>query len=328
MSKVYVVLGVDSAVGAAVAFYLSKVATVKGVPLGSPRGKGEVDPPPGVAVHRCAPHDVGSMEHILRGCDGCFVFTLSDFRNDPSSFMVTEVEYGRTIATASNKARVPHVIYCTEPHTGDIQGIGARHMIAKAETEQCFRVADVPLTLITLPRRYEDTLDYMAPEKVGRDFVFELPMDTEIPLNMISVLDLGPIIEKIFNDRAKFTDKRGNRGPISLCGSKVSRQTFAQCFSYNINALKFFDKPVTHAAYRQASHTHPWKEDYANMFLFLMRTRWDHMYSDKITRELNPDTRYFEEWVQANAHGLYTVFTEVKPEDRLRWWFNQIYKMK
>ncbi|XP_033727760.1 uncharacterized protein LOC117317078 [Pecten maximus] len=324
MSKVYVVLGVDSAVGAAVAFHLVKRATVKGVPLGNPRGKGEVDPPPGVEIIRCGPQDVKTMEQILKGCDGCFVFTLSDFRND-RSFMVNEAEYGRTIATACKNANVPHTIYCTEPHTGDIQGIGARHMVAKAETEQCLRVHNIPLTLLILPRRYEDIVDYMAPEKVGNEFVFELPMDTEIPLNMISARDLGPIVEKIFNNRGTYTDRRTNPGPISVCGSKVSRQTFAQCLSYNLSPLKFFDKPLTHNKYRESSFTYPWRDDYANMFLFLMRTRWDHMYSDKKTRELNPETMYFEEWVQTNAQALYTAYTEVKPEDRLRWWFNKMY---
>ncbi|XP_060075092.1 nmrA-like family domain-containing protein 1 [Ylistrum balloti] len=324
MSKVYVVLGVDTAVGAAVAFHLAKKATVKGVPLGSARGKGEVDPPPGVEVIRCDNQSVKTVEYVLKGCDGCFIFTMSDFRND-RSFMVNELAYGRTIAEACRKARVPHAIYCTEPHTTDIQGIGARHMVAKAEIEQCICVNDVPLTLLTLPRRYEDIIDYMAPRKVGQDFDFELPLDTDIPLNMISAEDLGPIVEKIFDNRAMFTDKRVNPGPISLCGSKVSRQTFAQCLSYNLQPLQFFDKPMTHTKYRDCSFNEPWKDDYANMFLFLMRTRWDHMYSDKKTRELNPDTKYFEEWIQANAQALYTAYTEVKPEDRLRWWFNKLY---
>ncbi|XP_021344496.1 uncharacterized protein LOC110444443, partial [Mizuhopecten yessoensis] len=310
MSKVYTVLGVDTAVGAAVAFYLSKKAKVKGVPLGNPRGKGEVDPPPGVEIIRCDPQNVRSVEHALNGSDGCFIFTMSDFRNDPS-FMVNELTYGRTIAEACKRSRVPHAIFCTEPHTTDIQGIGARHMVAKAEIEQCICVHDVPLTLLMLPRRYEDIIDYLAPEKVGQDFLFELPMDTETPLSMIGAEDLGPVVEHIFNNRDHFTDVRANPGPISLCGSKVARQTFAQCLSYNLRPLQFFDKPLTHTMYRDANSKRPWREDYANMFLFLMRTRWDHKYSTERTRKFNPDTKYFEEWVQANAQALYTAYTEV-----------------
>lgn len=180
MVKLYIVFGVDTAVGAAVAHHLSKRSKVKGIPLGHPKTKGEVDDPPGVEIARCDPSNSRSLEHILKDCDGCFIYTLTDFVNNPSSFMANELSYGRSIAEACKQAHVPHTIYCTEPHTTDILGVGARHMIAKAETEQCICVKDIPLTLLILPRLYEDLLSYLAPEQVEDHFVFGKGLHTII----------------------------------------------------------------------------------------------------------------------------------------------------
>jgi len=70
----------------------------------------------------------------------------------------------------------------------------------------------------------------------------------------------------------------------------------------------------------------PWSEDYANMFQFLQRVRWDHKHNVAATQRLNPSIQGYQEWVKRNARDLQTAFSKHSDGDRIQWWFQRLYQ--
>lgn len=177
MAKRVVVFGVDTAVGAAVAFHLAIKAgyevlgvklTINTDPLElkaaqgvNPSLEGEVELPSRVRIMPCNLELIENIEHVIRGSDACFVHTYSNFYNP--RFTVHEQMQGRNISTAIQRRGIPHTVFCTQPHTLDIRHIGCRHFTVKAETEEYMKITGIPCTYLILPRFYEEILQYLAP---------------------------------------------------------------------------------------------------------------------------------------------------------------------
>lgn len=179
-----VVFGVDTAVGAAVAYHLGNQPgyevlgvklTINNDPLElktaeglNPELEGEVPVPRNVTMRPCNLDLQENIENIIRGADACFVNTFSNFYNP--QFMSFETQQGRMITKACKNQRIPHTVFCTQPHTLDHKTVskgritGARHMVAKAETEEYMRVSQIPCSFVVLPRFYEEILQFMGPE--------------------------------------------------------------------------------------------------------------------------------------------------------------------
>jgi len=74
--KAFTVFGADTPVGAVVAHALSKSCKkVKAIPLG-----GNVQIPVGVEIVLCDVTSQIDIRRTLKGIDGCFVYTWSNFR--------------------------------------------------------------------------------------------------------------------------------------------------------------------------------------------------------------------------------------------------------
>jgi len=90
--------------------------------------------------------------------------------------MAKEQEVGFNVAHACRTASVPHIIFCTQQHTSEKEGVPARHMVVKAEMEVQFRSHDLPTTFLELPCFYEDIFGDLAPtwEGGGENYKYKL----------------------------------------------------------------------------------------------------------------------------------------------------------
>ncbi|XP_061188329.1 nmrA-like family domain-containing protein 1 [Saccostrea echinata] len=304
MSKIVAVFGANCALGAAVARSLAKDSNfmVKAVdPDGSGQYSSEIRAS-GAQVVQCNLEDVGSISQALSGCECAFVTTVSNFNNP--DFMDDEIRQGMNIADACAKSKVSHVVFNTGLHTIKIIGIGARHLVAKAEVEAYMKGKGVPLTSLMVPTLYDDLLDILKPLPAGQNNRWlAIPMGIT-PLDMISVDDVGDIVRVILNNRTGHLHKTH-----SVCGDKQTIKEMAQIMSRHLAPLYFQDKQVTIHEYQQLNAQFPWSQDYANMFDFYLRV--DQRFNVDATQRLSSSLRIkcFQEWVQANSGKLKKAFS-------------------
>ncbi|WAR31235.1 NMRL1-like protein [Mya arenaria] len=254
----------------------------------------------GVAVIQCNLDDVNSIKMALNDADGCFVVTYTDY-NEPDC-IAKEIQQGKNIADACALANIPHVIYSTQLHTTRVKGIEVRNLVAKAEVEEYFRSKGLPLSCFLVPCYYENFYDFLKPRRVDRNnFVFEIPMG-EMPLDLVSVEDIGEVARTVFLNRSAYLDKT-----LSLCGEKITIKELAADFSRALAPLTFRDKPITVHDYKKRGE--PWSVDFGNMFEFFVRK--DQRYQLQHTKDIHPGVQSFREWVARNARTLGDCFNKL-----------------
>ncbi len=131
--------------------------------------------------------DPGSLRAAFTGVDGVFAMTTpgSDRRTD------REVTQGHAIADAASAVGVPRVVYSSvggaERHTG------VPHFDSKGEVEDYLVAQAAPATFVR-PVFFMDNFALFAPPTVeGGTLTVRLPLPAGIPLQMITVEDIGAV---------------------------------------------------------------------------------------------------------------------------------------
>lgn len=254
----------------------------------------------GVTVIQCDLDNVNSIRMALNNTDGCFIVTYTDF-NEPDC-IEKEKRRGENIANACVAAGVPHAIYSTQLHTTRVKGIEVRHLVAKAELEDCLKSKCLPLTCFLVPCYYENFYDFLKPRRTGpNNFVFEIPMG-EMPLDLVSVEDIGQVARTVFLNKTSFLGKT-----LSVCGDKQTVRDIAAEFTRHLAPMQFKDKPITVNDYKKFGQ--PWSVDFGNMFEFFARK--DQRYNLQHTKEMYPGTQSLEQWVCRNRDRLSAAFAKI-----------------
>ncbi|CAG5135661.1 unnamed protein product [Candidula unifasciata] len=163
----------------------------------------------------CDLRDRAQLQKILSGAHACFLSTSTNF-DDPDC-VEKEITQGCLVADVCKSEHVRHVIFISQLHSNNICKIMARHLVAKAEIERYMRHLDLPLTCLILPVYYQDLCGFLRPKTSdGFSYDIEIPMGT-IPLDMISVEDIGPIVVSVLSQRETYLHKT-----LSVCGDKLT----------------------------------------------------------------------------------------------------------
>ncbi|XP_013420211.1 nmrA-like family domain-containing protein 1 [Lingula anatina] len=248
----------------------------------------------GLEVVQVDLNDRQNIVNALKGAYGCYVTTFTDLSNPFCADI--EVEQGMNIADACLEVKIQHIVYHTQINIMNVLGINARNMVAKAQVEGYMKSRGLPVTSVIMPLYYEEFFDRLRPMREGHDhYSLVIPMG-HIPLDMMSVEDLGPVVHQLFNHAGQFMDKT-----ISLSGEKTTIKEMAQMFGRQLGK-SFIDKQVTVEEFRNLNQGQPWSRDWANMFDFLKRV--DQTNSVTLTRKLNPNLRGLEAWIRDNRAAL------------------------
>ncbi|MBT0769443.1 NmrA/HSCARG family protein [Kineosporia sp. J2-2] len=173
----------------------------------------------GASVVRADLADPASLVSALRGADTLFAMTT--FAEDGPA---GEVRQGRAIGDAAREAGVSHVVYSSVG--GADRATGIPHFESKWAIEEHLREAGLNLTVIR-PVFFMDNLRGAArPEPGGDERVFRFPLAPGVPLQMISVEDIGAI-----GATAVLLPDSIPGGQLEIAADQLTPEQIAEAFS-------------------------------------------------------------------------------------------------
>jgi len=222
--------------------------------------------------------DPGSLRAAFTGVDGVFAMTTpgSDRRTD------REVTQGHAIADAASAVGVPRVVYSSvggaERHTG------VPHFDSKGEVEDYFVAQAAPATFVR-PVFFMDNFALFAPPAVdGGTLTVRLPLPAGIPLQMITVEDIGAVAAAALLDPGRVAG-----GSIEIAGDELTGEQIAEAYQHRYDVPARYEAlPIDvlsgdddqRAMFEWFAHPPAFRADFA------------------ATRALAPQTKTFEQWLE------------------------------
>ncbi|KAM3916755.1 nmrA-like family domain-containing protein 1 [Leptodactylus fuscus] len=239
--------------------------------------------------------DEKSLEAALIGVYGAFVVTnfWEDFNKDK------EVKQGKTIADLCKRLSLQHVVFSGLENVKKLTGgkLEVLHFDGKGLVEDYFRKISCPMTSVRLAFYYENFLTGCKPQKSKDCDSYDLviPM-CNVPMDGISVSDLGPAVLSILKNPKEYTGKN-----IGLSAEKLTVAQYAEIMS-KVSCKVIKDAKISPEDY--AKLPFPGAEEMANMFRFYI------MIPDRdvpLTHKLNPETKNFQQWLEENKEAFIKV---------------------
>lgn len=237
-------------------------------------------------------NDEASVNAALKGAYGAFVVT--SFWDHHSK--EKEVCQGKLVADIAKRLGLQHVVYSGLENVKRLTGgkLEVGHFDGKGEVEEYFWSIGVPMTSVRLSAYFENFLTTWKPLKAsdGDYYTLALPMG-DIPMDGISVADIGAVVSSIFNSPAEFVGKA-----VGLSAEALTIQQYADVLSKSLGK-EVRDAKITPEAYEKLGFSGA--EELANMFRFY------HMKPDrdvKLTHRLNPKVKSFNQFISENQGVL------------------------
>ncbi|XP_018423507.1 PREDICTED: nmrA-like family domain-containing protein 1 [Nanorana parkeri] len=232
--------------------------------------------------------DEKSVEAALSGAYAAFVVTnfLEHFSKDK------EIVQGKRIADVSKRLGLTLVVFSGLENVKKLTGgkLEVMNFDGKGEVEEYFREIGVPMTSVRLPCYYENLLTFFRPQKDkdGDGYTLCFPMG-DVPLDGMSVKDLGVIVLTILQSPSKYAGK-----DIGLSMDKLTTEQYAAIMT-RVLGKNIRDAKLSPDAFAKLGF--PGAEELANMFKFyLMKPDRDI----QVTLQLNPKAKKFQCWLEEN----------------------------
>ncbi|XP_078542737.1 nmrA-like family domain-containing protein 1 [Lissotriton helveticus] len=233
-----------------------------------------------------------SVEEVMGGAHG--VFLVTNFYEGFSK--EKEIRQGKAVADVAKRLGTKHVVYSGLESVSAVTGgkLEVLHFDGKGEVEQYFWNQEVPMTSVRIPFYYENFFTIIKPLKapVSDDYFLLIPMG-DIPMDGISVADIGPAVAKLFESPQGFLGK-----PVGLTAQRLTIKQYAEILSKHMGK-KVLESKITPDMYEKLGF--PGAKELADMF----RYKWMKPYRDiELTRRLNPNVRSFDQFLSENKEGL------------------------
>ncbi|XP_006884227.1 PREDICTED: nmrA-like family domain-containing protein 1-like [Elephantulus edwardii] len=288
--KVITVFGATGAQGGSVAKAIleSKNFAVRAVTRDVTRPKAVALRDLGAEVVKGDLNDEASVEAALKGAYGAFLVT-----NFWEHFSIEkEVCQGKMVADLAKRLGLQHVVFSGLENVRKLTGgkLQVPHFDGKGEVEEYFWSIGVPMTSVRVAAYFENFLTSWKPTKAsdGDYYTLALPMG-DIPMDGISVADVGAIVTSIFNSPKEFFGKA-----VGLSAEALTVQQYADVLS-KILGKDIRDAKITPEAYEKLGS--PVAKEIADM------CRFYHMKPDrniKLTHRLNPNVKSFSQFILEN----------------------------
>ncbi|XP_039592673.1 nmrA-like family domain-containing protein 1 isoform X2 [Polypterus senegalus] len=204
-----------------------------------------------------------------------------------------EVTQGKAVGDLAKKVGVRHVVFSGLEDVNRLTGgrLQVSHFDGKGEVERHLRHISLPATCLRMPSYFENFIEHFRPQPEPRGgYRLEIPM-ADIPMDGMSVEDLGPVVVTILKNRSEYIGK-----DIGLSAERLTIQQYAEVLS---RQLKRSIRAAEISPEEYEKLPFPGAQDLANMFRFYrMRPERDL----NLTRRLNPVVLGFEEWLSRNLH--------------------------
>nr|XP_012326239.1 nmrA-like family domain-containing protein 1 [Aotus nancymaae] len=232
--------------------------------------------------------DKASVDDALKGAYGAFVVTnfWETFNKDK------EVQQGKLVADTAKHLGLKHVVYSGLENVKQLTGgkLEVPHFDGKGEVEEYFWSLGVPMTSVRVAAYFENFPTAWKPGKAsdGDYYTLALPMG-DVPMDGISVADVGAAVSSIFNSPKEFLGKA-----VGLSAEKLTVQQYADVLS-KVLGKEVRDAKITPEAYEKLGF--PAAKEVADMCRFYqMKPDRDV----KLTHRLNPKVKSFSQFISEN----------------------------
>ena len=233
-------------------------------------------------------NDPESLRKALADCYG--VFGVTNFWE----YFEREYRQGKNLIDAVRQAGIRHFVMSTLPsYTALSQGqFSVPHCDLKAALEDYARSLHLPTTFVHVPFYYENFLHFFPLQKsADGHYYFGFPQgDTK--LAMMSVNDLGEVVNTIFNHPVEYIGRT-----VPLAGESRT------CTEYAALMTKVLGRVVRYHYVPRESYARqgfPGAEELANMFEVQRLFLPDHLLALIESYALHPGLRSFENWLLQN----------------------------
>ncbi|XP_074045654.1 nmrA-like family domain-containing protein 1 [Macrotis lagotis] len=246
----------------------------------------------GAEVVKCDLNDQEAVKEVLKGAYGAFLVT--NFWDTFSK--EKEVQQGKLVADASKQLGLKHVVYSGLENVKKLTNgkLEVLHFDGKGEVEEYFWNLGIPMTSIRIAAYFENFLNMWKPVKAsdGDYYNLMLPMK-DIPMDGISVADIGPVVASIFRTPEEFLGKA-----VGLSAEALTVQQYADILSKTLGKV-VKDSKITPEAFEKLGF--PGAKEMADMMRFY------HMKPDrdvKLTHKLNPKVKSFSQFILENKEAF------------------------
>ncbi|KAM7248385.1 hypothetical protein CapIbe_000424 [Capra ibex] len=292
--KIIAVFGATGAQGGSVARAMleGKKYVVRALTRDVTRPKAQVLRDLGAEVVEGDLNDKASVEAALKGAYGAFLVT--NFWDHFSK--EKEVCQGKVVADVAKSQGLKHVVYSGLENVKRLTNgkLEVLHFDGKGEVEEYFWSIGVPMTSVRVAAYFENFLGPLKPVKAsdGDYYTLALPMG-DVPMDGISVADIGAAVCSIFNSPEEFVGKA-----VGLSAEALTIQQYADVLSKSLGK-EVRDAKITPEAYEKLEF--PGAKEMANMCRFYqMKPDRDI----KLTHRLNPTVRSFSQFISENQAAL------------------------
>lgn len=257
-STTYAVVGATGQQGGAVVdALLDRGATVRAIVRDPTTAASVALAARGVELSVADQDDPSTLRYPLQGLAGLFLMTTYDAQSGGTE---GEVRRGRAMAEAAAAADVPHVVYSSVG--GADRNSGIPHFESKRRVEE--RLVELVPTVIVRPTFFMENLA----RSLGGDRIdIKLPMPSDIPLQMVSVRDIGIVCAAALLDPSILPG-----GSLEIAGDELTgdgiaaaaREALGKPSSYEVLPLSVFaNDPDRSAMFRWFVDTLAYKADFA-----------------------------------------------------------------
>jgi uncharacterized protein YbjT (DUF2867 family) len=303
--KIIAVVGATGAQGSAVINSLinNPEYSIRGLTRNPNSAKAQALIAKGVQVVAADLDDQKSLEKAFQGVYGVFGVT-----NYWELFSIAkEQSQIRNLVEAAKNAQVKHFVWSSLEDTRKLLKPGelpildkelasyVPHFDGKGETNQWFRDANVPLTVLNTSFYYENFFGFLQPQKQDGVNVYTLPLPVDFALPAVATEDIGKFVAAIFKNPATIGKE------YSVASDFIKVKDIPVLFE-KYSARKFKFNEVDRDTF--AGFGFPGADDLANMYTFF------HIYKAFTTdrergiKELGVETKKFETFLKENAEKI------------------------
>ena len=254
--------------------------------------------------------DLNDPDSLRRAFDGCYgAFCLTNFWEHFSP--EKEIQQARNMARAAKDAGLEHVIWSTLEDTREKVPLSddrmptlmgeykVPHFDGKGEADDVFREVGVPTTFLRTSFYWDNFIQFgMGPQRdEDGNLAITLPMgDAKLP--GIAVEDIGTCAKGIFEKGEELIGET-----VGIAGGHLTGEEMAEGLSKAVGEEVRYNA-VPPEVYR--SFDFDGADDLGNMFQY--KRDFNEAFcgerSLEQSRELNPELKSFDEWVEAHADEL------------------------
>jgi uncharacterized protein YbjT (DUF2867 family) len=179
----------------------------------------------GVAVVRA---DLETPESVRAAFEGAGAgFAMTSFTGPCGT--EGEISHGQVILDAAQRARLPFLVYSSVG--GAERNTGIPHFESKRRVEE-FLIGSVPVNFVRRTFFMENLLGMIARD--GDELLVRIPMPGDVPLQMISVRDIGKAAAALLAQREP------DAASVEIAGDEVTGERIAQLVAQRLGAPATF----------------------------------------------------------------------------------------